>query len=316
LYWCNADCDGPGNITLEVSGGNGAYTFDWADLNGNTDPQDRADLNPGVYNLTVTDQNGCIAIANNLTVADACIPCPFSETVYFTMDVEETITECIVIEDCFDPSQTNISLLDGSSMGNSPYGSWTLDAQGCLTYQGGLLEGEFVDTVCVVADFDGLVDTTCFIFSILNNPISGSPEQDTIYVTTNEEVPFTDCIALDELTGDFESISVWYGPVNSTGTFTLDPLTPCFTYTPNPGQTGNFIDTMAVIVCDDLGICDTTVIITSVIPQGCAGIIIDEAVDITVTECFELGFYCLPVNPIDLLFRAISRFDECLGCSG
>ncbi len=45
-----------GTITLTVSGGVPAYSFDWSDGNDN---QDRTGLLAGDYSVTVTDQNGC-----------------------------------------------------------------------------------------------------------------------------------------------------------------------------------------------------------------------------------------------------------------
>jgi gliding motility-associated-like protein len=72
----NADCDTLGMISLEVTGGNGGYVYDWEDLGGSNNPADRNNLVPGFYNLTVTDLKGCTAIVNNLFVADDCDPCP------------------------------------------------------------------------------------------------------------------------------------------------------------------------------------------------------------------------------------------------
>ena len=204
VMFTNADCNNPGVITLDVTGGNGDYTFDWEDVPGTNNPQDRDSLLAGMYNLTITDINGCTAVANNINVADDCLSCPSSATVYMTMDIEDQFIQCIELEDCFDETQTNISLFDGTTNGSSAYGTWSLDANGCLTYESLILEGEFIDTVCVVADFDGLLDTTCIVVTI------------------------------------------------------------------------------------------------SSMPLGCPNIIIDEAVSLTVFECFEFGFYCLPIDPPNL----------------
>jgi hypothetical protein len=57
----NVSCYGGsnGSIDLSVSGGTGPYTYDWADLTGTNDPQDRSGLAAGTYSVTVTDANGC-----------------------------------------------------------------------------------------------------------------------------------------------------------------------------------------------------------------------------------------------------------------
>lgn len=69
-------CDtGPAIRIVEVLGGNGGYTYDWADLPGNDNVQDRIDIEEGSYDVTVTDIQGCSAAANNLVVIDTC-ECP------------------------------------------------------------------------------------------------------------------------------------------------------------------------------------------------------------------------------------------------
>lgn len=50
---------GGGSITINVSGGKAPYQYDWADIAGTNNPQNRAGLPPGTYTLTVTDANGC-----------------------------------------------------------------------------------------------------------------------------------------------------------------------------------------------------------------------------------------------------------------
>ncbi len=48
--------NGAGNITLDVTGGNGIYTYDWS--NGSSE-RDQTDLAPGEYTVVVTDELGC-----------------------------------------------------------------------------------------------------------------------------------------------------------------------------------------------------------------------------------------------------------------
>lgn len=48
-----------GAIDLMVQGGVGPYTFDWNDLTGVNDLEDRTGLMPGDYTVTITDANGC-----------------------------------------------------------------------------------------------------------------------------------------------------------------------------------------------------------------------------------------------------------------
>ncbi|MEI6408304.1 MAG: hypothetical protein WCR52_02880, partial [Bacteroidota bacterium] len=65
------NCNSPGQegaINLFVGYPAAApFSYDWADLPGNNDPEDRTQLDVGVYKVTVTDANGCTA-ADSSTV--------------------------------------------------------------------------------------------------------------------------------------------------------------------------------------------------------------------------------------------------------
>ncbi|MCE7924552.1 MAG: hypothetical protein DYG98_16010, partial [Haliscomenobacteraceae bacterium CHB4] len=64
-----------GSINLMPTGA-APFTFDWADLPGTNDPEDRNNLSAGQYSVTVTDANGCAAtstatIGSNVTTPPA-----------------------------------------------------------------------------------------------------------------------------------------------------------------------------------------------------------------------------------------------------
>ena len=65
-------CTGQGAIDLTVTGGDGGYTYDWADVPGTDDPEDRMGIGSGTYSITVTDGHGCTAIQDFINVADIC----------------------------------------------------------------------------------------------------------------------------------------------------------------------------------------------------------------------------------------------------
>ncbi|MEM1319868.1 MAG: gliding motility-associated C-terminal domain-containing protein [Bacteroidota bacterium] len=75
---CNADA----TVDTEVSGGNPPYTFDWLDIDGTDDPEDRTDLSFGVYSLIVTDALGCTAAEDSLMIP----ACPDIDCNYFGSD--------------------------------------------------------------------------------------------------------------------------------------------------------------------------------------------------------------------------------------
>ncbi|MEZ4879895.1 MAG: gliding motility-associated C-terminal domain-containing protein [Chitinophagales bacterium] len=88
--------------------------------------------------------------------------------------------------------------------------------------------------------------------------ISGCIPVDTIRDTTCYGCPVTVCLDTVQLSGTVTSISTCDGNANVEITGT----DPCIVYTPEDGFTGN--DTICITVCDDLGMCDTTIIIITV----------------------------------------------------
>ena len=63
-----AGCIAGGSIDVTPSGGTDPYTYNWADLSGMDNPQDRFGLQPGTYTVTVTDANGCFWESGNITI--------------------------------------------------------------------------------------------------------------------------------------------------------------------------------------------------------------------------------------------------------
>ncbi|MEM8583890.1 MAG: PKD domain-containing protein [Bacteroidota bacterium] len=58
-----------GSISLTVGGGVPGYTYDWADIPGTDDGGDRSLLSPGLYQLTITDDNDCTFTLEETIVA-------------------------------------------------------------------------------------------------------------------------------------------------------------------------------------------------------------------------------------------------------
>ncbi len=88
----------PGIEVTEVSGGTAPYTFDWADIPGDSNPMDRPDLETGSYDLTVTDINGCSVSVNDLVVVDtcACPPLIISSVVVIESNCGESVGQATV----------------------------------------------------------------------------------------------------------------------------------------------------------------------------------------------------------------------------
>ncbi len=96
---------GTGSVSLDVSGGNGGYSFSWT---GPTDPgnvEDAVNLDAGTYNVTVTDLQGC-----NITLTNIFVP------VVTQADAGADQVVC-----------SNTAVLEGNAFNPSgETGSWTL----------------------------------------------------------------------------------------------------------------------------------------------------------------------------------------------
>jgi SprB repeat/Secretion system C-terminal sorting domain len=67
---CNGDATGA--INLNVTGGTSPYAYDWADVPGTNNTEDRTGLPAGLYTVTITDANNCTA--NNVAVVSEPLP--------------------------------------------------------------------------------------------------------------------------------------------------------------------------------------------------------------------------------------------------
>ncbi len=66
-------CDGMASINVNVEGGTPPFNYDWADLTGTNDPQNRINLPEGTFELTITDANGC-EISDMVSTECPCVP--------------------------------------------------------------------------------------------------------------------------------------------------------------------------------------------------------------------------------------------------
>lgn len=66
---CNASSGSAnGSIDLTPAGGTPPYTFDWADIMGTDDGEDRSSLAAGSYSVTITDANSCTSALGPITL--------------------------------------------------------------------------------------------------------------------------------------------------------------------------------------------------------------------------------------------------------
>jgi gliding motility-associated-like protein len=66
------NCTEAGKITITANNGTKPLSFDWSDLSGTSNPQNRLDVASGTYAVTVSDALGCSVVLNNIIVKDNC----------------------------------------------------------------------------------------------------------------------------------------------------------------------------------------------------------------------------------------------------
>ena len=59
-----------GAINITASGGTGAYTYDWADIPGTSNSEDRSGLIAGTYSVIVRDANGCSTASLSVIITE------------------------------------------------------------------------------------------------------------------------------------------------------------------------------------------------------------------------------------------------------
>lgn len=166
------------------------------------------------------------------------------------------------------------------------------DDEFCLFYFG---ESVGIDTACILlTDEFGNTDTNFVVIS------SVRPSADTIILNIPPNLKDTVCIDDSELAGNVNTmINVCPESIGEDVEATLIPGL-CIEYT---GLVPGGADTMCILICDDLGVCDTAVYIFRVeednMPGGRDSILVDSVlINFTETICFDTLDIYGPVSSI------------------
>ncbi|MBK7137630.1 MAG: hypothetical protein IPH74_00820 [Bacteroidetes bacterium] len=182
------------------------------------------------------------------------------DTIYGILPTDSTIIVCdLMFENGTTTNIVNSEICGGGDSGFSQYGNWTVNGDGCITYNSYQKVGIFVDYICVATeDEDGNRDTTIFIISIY-------PRPDTIRDTVCQNCTETYCPVLEDgMNPATTTVTLCDGSTAGTGNGSWTIVNGCLEFTAD--QTVGR-DTICVVACDaSSGICDTTVYIIDVLP--------------------------------------------------
>ncbi len=183
------NCEEAGQILVTLSGGTGPKKVDWLDLPGTDNPEDRQNLEPGIYSANVSDSLLCNFTLAPILVSSNCIK---TDTVFLTVVVNASDTFCMDLPVGILPSAATFSLPGngGNNIGSSTYGSWILQPNGCLIYTAGSTQGQNVDAICIARSVNqpGLNDTICLVLSLVDQNCSA-----VIDLPESMEAPTTVC---------------------------------------------------------------------------------------------------------------------------
>jgi gliding motility-associated-like protein len=107
------------------------------------------------------------ALGNNYTFDAGFYVSTAKDTIRDTLPTNSTTIVCDPLFENNVNGGTTATICGAGTSGSSAYGNYTVDANGCLTYNSGGTAGNSIDTVCVVTtDSLGRIDTTIFILTI------------------------------------------------------------------------------------------------------------------------------------------------------
>ncbi len=216
--------------------------------------------------------DGCFALSTPTTITiaggSACGQQPTWDTVRFGVPVSQTEQACAMLDAGLDLQSTTFTLAGaGGATGQSSFGSWAIDASGCLVYTASTTPGIDVEVITVVATDGVVVDTNVYIVSVLSqNP---TREQVEIRVPVFE----TENACPAAIPAAYSNVSAALILGNSSGasrfgTYSLATQNGCLSFTAL-GTSGLGVDTVEVQVCDiDLQACHIVSYVISVLPKG------------------------------------------------
>ncbi len=257
-------CGALGSVTVSASGGTPAYTYN---LDGGLS-QSTGTFNgliAGNYTINVIDGNNCstsiaIAILSNCTTAvddinNTYVNTPVSGNVLTNDDDAEGDTQTV--------TSLTVTTVQGVAVTIAADGTYTYTPP--TDYVGG---DSFVYTVCDSGSPQACDSATVYI-EVQPDPTSGNepPVANADTNTTEVGVPVSGTVTSNDFDPDGDAFTVTGNTPPSNGTLLINP-DGTYTYTPNPGFTGE--DTFTYTICETdqvPALCDTATVTIQVVPD-------------------------------------------------
>ena len=268
----DASCgNAEGSINIDMQGEDTDYQYLWSPLVSTTDQA--TGLSAGIYQVTIIDM-----INPDCSIQDTIVVNNTDGPVVGSVDVTPAICGLANGTVTLSPSTYNYRWSNGMSsaartdMAAGIYQITVSDNTGCTN----IMEVQITEEC---------------------------PQIDTVYVTTVVNTTADDiCISLEELPGDFDMILSCGEPAN--GLWAIGINDTCVTYQPNLDYVGQ--DTACVVVCDDYGVCDTTIVIITVTPFNCDELVAKDTMIAYLNNCDSVASVCVSVPYEEYLNYTVS----------
>ncbi len=171
---CLGSSDGTASVT--AIGGTGNFSYLWE---GNQQNATAINLSAGVYTVTVTDDNNCTA-TTSITLTDPIGMSSFDVIGHVSCNGDSNGYAGIVVQNGEFPFTYEWSTNDVAISNISSYGTWDMEISNCISYFSTGATGNFIDTICVVAEDNGVEFNSYIIVSVSpnNNCISNNNDTD------------------------------------------------------------------------------------------------------------------------------------------
>lgn len=187
--------------------------------------------------------------------------------------VTDTIFPNTTNQVCIDTSELNGSIMEMINGCPAQSGEYVMFDLNMGTY---CVDYSAIDigqgTACIyITDSSGDVDTTYLVVTVT------APPSDTLFQNINLGDMGIFCIDTTQLGGNVSIVENICGSnVSNAASFTFGPTTYCYTAITNEvGQ-----DTACIVVCDNFGVCDTTILIANILAASTTLVASDDQIEV------------------------------------